>query len=89
MIWYLLSDLDRNDWRGNRVTQFSHDAASEKALEEIENADCPNTDEVEDSSLIILVAILGSLAHDGINPQRKRDSSRPGSLGFWQITGTS
>ena len=23
MIWYLLSDLDRNDWRGNRVTQFS------------------------------------------------------------------
>jgi hypothetical protein len=43
---------------------------------------------VSDLALIMLAATDGSLAHEGINPQRIRDNFRMCSLGFWRITGT-
>jgi len=41
-----------------------------------------------DRALIMLAATDESFAHDGINPQRIKDSSRTGSFGFWRMTGT-
>jgi hypothetical protein len=42
---------------------------------------------VSDLALIILDAPDESFDHEGISPQRIRESSRIGSFGFWRITG--
>jgi len=43
---------------------------------------------VSDLALIIWAEIEGSLAHDGIKPQRIRDNSRRGRVGFCRMTET-
>lgn len=43
---------------------------------------------VSERALIILAAPEASFAHDGMSPQRIRDSSRIGSFGFWRMTAT-
>src|ERR1700693_632259 len=44
---------------------------------------------VSDLALIILAATDGSLAHEGISPQRISESCRTGSFGCWRMTGTA
>jgi hypothetical protein len=43
---------------------------------------------VSDLALIIRAAADGSVAQEGMSPQRISDNSRTGSIGFWRIRGT-